>query len=180
VLVKSNQRNRGFTIVELLIVIVVIAILAAITIIAYNGIQSRSHTTSQKATAASLAKKVEGYNAINNMYPALTDSSSRNTTAQLNLNTTTALSGSGTTLGTSASGVSDNTVELRLCSSTSSALSGTTPASGFIVYIYDQTKGFADPVQAGGNVNIMFNSGSTANTVNYTSPAVAASCVKAS
>ena len=36
--------NAGFTIVELLIVIVVIAILAAITIIAYNGIQQRSRS----------------------------------------------------------------------------------------------------------------------------------------
>ena len=34
------QRNsKGFTIVELLIVIVVIAILAALTIVAFNGIQ---------------------------------------------------------------------------------------------------------------------------------------------
>ena len=37
------QKNRyAFTIVELLVVIVVIAILAAITIVAYNGIQQRS------------------------------------------------------------------------------------------------------------------------------------------
>ena len=32
--------KHGFTIVELLIVIVVIAILAAITVVAYNGIQA--------------------------------------------------------------------------------------------------------------------------------------------
>lgn len=37
-----KQTNRGFTIVELLIVIVVIAIVAAITVVAYNGIQTRS------------------------------------------------------------------------------------------------------------------------------------------
>ena len=32
------MKNKGFTIVELLIVIVVIGILASITIVAYNGI----------------------------------------------------------------------------------------------------------------------------------------------
>ena len=37
----KKSSHSGFTIVELLIVIVVIAIMAAITIVTYNGIQSR-------------------------------------------------------------------------------------------------------------------------------------------
>ena len=36
------NKTRGFTIVELIIVIVVIAILATITIVAYNGVQERA------------------------------------------------------------------------------------------------------------------------------------------
>lgn len=40
-----HRPGRGFTIVELLIVIVVIAILAAITIAVYNGIQQRAKTS---------------------------------------------------------------------------------------------------------------------------------------
>jgi prepilin-type N-terminal cleavage/methylation domain-containing protein len=42
----QNKQQSGFTIVELLIVIVVIAILAAITVVAYNGIQDRARNSS--------------------------------------------------------------------------------------------------------------------------------------
>jgi prepilin-type N-terminal cleavage/methylation domain-containing protein len=66
---KTIQKDRGFTIVELLIVIVVIAILAAITIIAYNGIQNRARTTKAQTNAAAVQKVAEAYNAINGTYP---------------------------------------------------------------------------------------------------------------
>ena len=48
--------KQGFTIVELLIVIVVIAILAAITIVAYNGIQNRAKASSAQELAAQIQK----------------------------------------------------------------------------------------------------------------------------
>ena len=56
---SKTQAQNGFTIVELLIVVVVIAILAAITIVSYNGITSRANTSSAQATASSLQKKIE-------------------------------------------------------------------------------------------------------------------------
>lgn len=46
---KNTVTNRGFTIVELLIVIVIIAILAAITMVSYNGITNRAKESQMKA-----------------------------------------------------------------------------------------------------------------------------------
>lgn len=62
-------KSRGFTIVELLIVIVIIAILATITIIAYNGITARAHASASLAAAQSVANKAEAYNAELGTYP---------------------------------------------------------------------------------------------------------------
>lgn len=69
--IKTVQKERGFTIVELLIVIVVIGILAAITIVAYNGITNRANKTNAEAAAANVLKKAEAYNADgpNGAYP---------------------------------------------------------------------------------------------------------------
>jgi len=55
----NTQAQKGFTIVELLIVVVVIAILAAITIVSYNGITNRANASGAQAAAASLQKKAE-------------------------------------------------------------------------------------------------------------------------
>ena len=65
----KQTKSRGFTIVELLIVIVVIAILAAITIVAYNGIQNRAKTSAGQSLANTVAKKAEAYNTIQSVYP---------------------------------------------------------------------------------------------------------------
>ncbi len=66
---EAKQRS-GFTIVELLIVIVVIGILAAITIVAYNGVKQRSSIASLQSNLANLGKMAGMYNADNGAYPA--------------------------------------------------------------------------------------------------------------
>lgn len=66
---KTNTRY-GFTIVELLIVIVVIGILAAITIVAYNGIQGRARDTQRVQNMQSIVKALELYKTTNGVYPS--------------------------------------------------------------------------------------------------------------
>lgn len=51
-------RQAGFTIVELLIVIVVIAVLASITVVAYNGIQERSLDSRMESGVNQLEKAI--------------------------------------------------------------------------------------------------------------------------
>lgn len=57
----AKNKKTGFTIVELLIVIVVIAILAAITIVAYNGIQQRSRDSIRKSDLMTIKKLLKLY-----------------------------------------------------------------------------------------------------------------------
>jgi prepilin-type N-terminal cleavage/methylation domain-containing protein len=70
---KLTKKTSGFTIVELLIVIVVIGILAAITIVAYNGVQNKAKSSAGQAAANGAVKKSELFNAdpANTGYPVL-------------------------------------------------------------------------------------------------------------
>lgn len=61
--------KRGFTIVELLIVIVIIAILAAITIVAYNGVQKRARDSKRQSDVNVIVKALELYYADKGSFP---------------------------------------------------------------------------------------------------------------
>ncbi len=69
---QVGKHKQGFTIVELLIVVVVIAILAAITIISYNGITQRSKLSNLQASVSQIAKRLETVKiaATTETYPA--------------------------------------------------------------------------------------------------------------
>lgn len=62
----------GFTIVELLIVIVVIAVLATITIVSYNGITNRAVEASMMSDLNSAATQLEVIRAETGSYPEST------------------------------------------------------------------------------------------------------------
>ena len=67
---SRRSLQQAFTIVELLIVIVVIAILAAITIVAYNGIQDRARSAALQSDLSQVDKQLKLFQAENGTYPA--------------------------------------------------------------------------------------------------------------
>jgi prepilin-type N-terminal cleavage/methylation domain-containing protein len=67
---QRGQYKQGFTIVELLIVIVVIGILAAITVVAYSTVQVKARDADRKTDVATIIKMMESYYALNGRYPA--------------------------------------------------------------------------------------------------------------
>lgn len=69
-MVHKQTQKSGFTIVELLIVIVVIGILAAITIVAYNGVQQRANNLNRTTAAKEWQKLIIAYHAQNGQYPS--------------------------------------------------------------------------------------------------------------
>lgn len=66
---RLKMRAQGFTIVELLIVIVVIAILAAITIVGYNGVTARANDAVARADVSNLAKNFQLFRLDAARYP---------------------------------------------------------------------------------------------------------------
>lgn len=69
-----TKNAHGFTIVEILIVIVVIGILASITIVAYNGVQDRASITRSLSDLSAIRKGLEIYKSTYGNYPITTDS----------------------------------------------------------------------------------------------------------
>ncbi len=102
---QNNKLKQGFTIVELLIVIVVIGILAAITIVAYNGITVRANVSKTQSNADSIRSVAEAYNADIGYYPQ--------TIANFSLTTLTARLPSGITLQAAAPLVTNGTTNFQ-------------------------------------------------------------------
>lgn len=86
----KSLKQQGFTIVELLVVIVVIGILAAITVVSYTGITTKANTSANKQNASSVLAAAQTYYADNSAFPTTSATSgtvyinfSTNNTAKL-------------------------------------------------------------------------------------------------
>ena len=66
--IEETQQDKGFTLVELLIVIVILGILATVTVFAVTGITNKGKTSACNADLKVLQTAEEAYSANNGSY----------------------------------------------------------------------------------------------------------------
>ena len=76
-MISLKNKQSGFTIVELLIVIVVIGILAALVVTTFSGIQQKGRDTERETDIKAIHGQLEAYYAQNGTYPLLADVNSQ-------------------------------------------------------------------------------------------------------
>jgi len=147
ILKNIKDKQKGFTIVELLVVIVVIGILAAITIVSYTGITARANGSKAVANAQSIISVAEAIGADEGKYPV--------TIAEFGTLASSARIPAGITISVTAPVTGDGTTKFQLFTSTTAGA-----AKGGEVVLWDYAKAnLCSSVTAGNNAN-----GSTVNT----------------
>jgi len=66
-----NKKQSGFTIIELLIVIIIIGILAGLVLITFTGINKKARDTERKTDIGAVDSHLEAYFTPNGKYPTL-------------------------------------------------------------------------------------------------------------
>jgi Tfp pilus assembly protein PilE len=72
-MITIRKRNDGFTIIELVIILLVIIVLAALVFKNYDSIQARSRNTARQNDLKVLQQKIESFYSNNGYFPNLTD-----------------------------------------------------------------------------------------------------------
>ena len=81
ILGKSNKNKRGFTLIELMVVVIVVGILAAAAIPIYRFAMSRAYSSEAKATIGTMLSSMKVFYAENNnAYPDFVWGTSNETT----------------------------------------------------------------------------------------------------
>lgn len=70
-MISLKKKQSGFTIVELLIVIVVIGILAALVVTTFAGIQKKARNTERETDIKAIHGQLEAFFSQNSSYPTL-------------------------------------------------------------------------------------------------------------
>ena len=68
-IIQTEKKDRGFTLVELLIVIVILGILATVTVFAVKGMTDKAKTNTCAADKKAMEVAVEGFYADTGAYP---------------------------------------------------------------------------------------------------------------
>ncbi len=166
----SKQKPHGFTIVELLVVIVVIGILAAITIIAYTGITARANTASGQTAANNVMSKVNTYmvdgptSKVPTTYGSLTNAATTTSYNLIGANFTTISSAASAASGAMTSAPSTaNTIDFWLCGTGSAAAATTygtvTVQTGIKVGYWDYGAGAVNTTIAVGATSGTYTNG---------------------
>lgn len=123
----KNIKQTGFTLVELMIVIVVIGILAGLTFVSYVNVQSTAGSNAAKGAASGMQRKIEAYASNANSFPDPTTRAGYIT--QLNSYTDSAISEGSITIGTPDGTNGKMTVEVSQCT--------TKPGFGYRIRYWD-------------------------------------------
>lgn len=78
----SLKKQKGFTLVELLIVIIIIGILATLVIVTFNGVQAKARDSQRQTDIGAVDSHLEAFYAEHGWYPTLaqlTDATWRST-----------------------------------------------------------------------------------------------------
>lgn len=70
-MISLKRKQSGFTIVELLIVIVVIGILAALVVTTFSGVQRKARNAERESDIKAIHTQLEAYFQEQNTYPTL-------------------------------------------------------------------------------------------------------------
>lgn len=66
---KNMKNKKGFTLIELIVVIAILGILAAVAIPSYSGFQEKAKVSTNDANLKTIASAIQVYNAEKGAYP---------------------------------------------------------------------------------------------------------------
>ncbi|HJQ08367.1 MAG TPA: prepilin-type N-terminal cleavage/methylation domain-containing protein [Candidatus Saccharimonadales bacterium] len=71
-MIRFKRSEQGFTVIELMVVIVVLCILGSLVALTYSGVQTKNRNAERQTEIDALRAQLESYYAQTNTYPTLT------------------------------------------------------------------------------------------------------------